>query len=234
MSEHMRLHVVEFFAPVLDVIATPLEGITGIGIWIQEITHLQQENAALKAENAKLLKWQYIAEQLERENEALRKLANYSAPATSSQVAARIIADASGPYVRSALISAGSNQGIEKEQAVINEKGLVGRIVSTGDNVSRVLLITDINSRIPIMAESTGERAILAGDNSENPHLLYLPKDSNIAVGERILTSADGGKFPHGIPVGKVSHIEKNEMIVDPYVDRHRLHFVNAVQFSLN
>src|SRR3546814_19915720 len=103
------------------------------------------------------------------------------------------------------MINLGAANGIEDGQAVLGRRGLLGRIVQTGDHSARILLITDLNARIPVMVESSRRRAILGGDNTEQPELLFLPRDSEVAVGDRSITSGPGGLVPPGLPVGVVS-----------------------------
>src|SRR3546814_10996914 len=105
------------------------------------------------------------------------------------------------------MINLGAANGIEDGQAVLGRRGLLGRIVQTGERSARILLITDLNARIPVLVESSRHRAILGGDNTEQPELLYLPRDSKVAVGNRIITSGPGGMFPAGLPVAVVSSV---------------------------
>ncbi len=91
-----------------------------------------------------------------------------------SYVTARVIANSGGAYVRTLLINAGIEDHVARGQAAITGEGLVGRLTEVGNRAARVLLITDLNSRIPVMIESSHVNAVLAGDNSERPRLMYL------------------------------------------------------------
>src|SRR5690606_4385105 len=117
-------------------------------------------------------------------------------------IATKILGDSSGPFIRSALVNAGETHGVLKGQIVINYNGLVGRIIEVGSKTSRVLLITDINSRIPIITASSRERGIVVGNNTDLLSLLYLPEDTRVQIGEIIFTSGDGESFPSGVPIG--------------------------------
>jgi rod shape-determining protein MreC len=179
------------------------------------------------------MRWQLVARELEAENKALRELVHAVPMGQSSYISSRIISDSSGPYSRSALISAGTNEGVRADQPVVSNAGLVGRVVDAGNRNARVLLLTDVSSRIPVVAEDSRERSILAGNNTNLPNLLYLPDNSNLQVGERIITSSDGGAFPAGIPVGVVESISGNEVKIRPLVDWFRLEYVSVIDFSL-
>ncbi len=228
-----RASLMDSLAEVAAVAAKPVDAVAGVGVWFGEMANLRAENIALKNENIKLLQWQSIAKSMEAENQSLRAIAHAVSIPKSNYVTTRIVSDMGGPYVRSALIGGGAGQGIKKDQAVINERGLVGRVVETGNTSSRVLLLSDINSRIPVMGESSREKTILIGNNNELPSLSYLAADSSIKVGERIITSGDGGVFPRGIAVGVVTQIDKGIVRVQPFVDPASIEYVSVVDYSL-
>lgn len=231
-AERLKTTVMDVVAPVLAVAASPFDAIHDGAVWVEELGALRSENIALKNENVQLLKWQTAAKDMEEENKSLRDLLKVVPSQTHAYVTARIVSDMSGPYVHSALINGGSENGIRKNQAVINENGLIGRTLDVGNSSSRVLLLSDINSRVPVVAERTHEKSILSGNNEVLPVLSYLAANSKIKVGDRIVTSGDGGVFPAGIAVGIVSAIEKGEVKVQPYVDPTAIAYVSAIDYS--
>jgi rod shape-determining protein MreC len=229
----IRTTLLDIITPVIEVASKPLDAVASAGAWVSEMMQLRAENIALKNTNIQLLQWQAMAKSMEAENNSLRSLMNAVSIPKNNYITARIVTDMGGPYVRSALIGGGSSQGIKKDQAVISEHGLVGRVVETGNATSRVLLLNDINSRIPVMSESSREKTILVGNNNELPSLSYVSADSSIKVGERIITSGDGGVFPRGIAVGIVSKIENGTIRIQPFVDATSLEYVSVVDYSL-
>jgi rod shape-determining protein MreC len=232
-ATRFRMAVTDTLAPVVTVVAAPLDALASAGGWLRDIATLRSQNIALKQANTQLLQWQALAKDMEAENRALREMLNVVPAKQNRYITARIVSDMSGPYARSALIGGGAEAGIKKNQAVINEHGLVGRVVDVGDSTSRVLLLSDINSRIPVVAEASGEKTILIGNNNELPTLSYLSPSTVIAVGERIVTSGDGGVFPRGLAVGVVTQVDKGVVKVQPFVDPSRLEYVSAVDFKL-
>jgi rod shape-determining protein MreC len=108
-------------------------------------------------------------------------------------------------------------------------QGLIGRITEIGNWSARVLLITDLNSRIPVILEGTRTHAILAGDNGPAPYLLYLPKAAAVNVGDRLVTAGHDGVFPTGLAVGRVAGIEDGKIRVEPLADLDRLEYVQIV-----
>ena len=153
------------------------------------------------------------------------------AEADVTSVAARIIADATGPFVHTVLINAGRAQGITKGQAVVDERGLLGRVIGSGNRSARVLLLTDLNSRVPVMIEGANLKAILAGDNSGRPTLDYLPPGTRITAGARVLTTPDGGVFPPGVAIGTISAGSQVPR-VDLFTVEGRADFVRVLRYT--
>ncbi len=110
---------------------------------------------------------------------------------------------------------------------------MVGRVIEVGEWSARVLLITDINARIPVSLESSRMRAVMAGDNSDQPRLLYLPPESPVAVGERVVTSGNGGLFPAGIPIGVVASVGERGIKVQPLADLGRIEHLRLVDYGI-
>jgi rod shape-determining protein MreC len=229
----LRTSIADIVAPVLAVAASPMNAVADIGAWFGEMADLHARNIALSNENRQLLQWQAVAKRMEAENASLRSLLNVVVAPNNRYITARIVSDLGGPYAHSALLGAGSEQGVAKDQAVINENGLIGRVIETGKTSARVLLLGDMNSRIPVMIEGSHEKGILAGSDGRLPVLTYLAKDSTIAVGDRIVTSGDGGVFPRGIAVGIVSLIEKDTIAVQLFADPAQAEYVSIVDYSL-
>jgi len=117
---------------------------------------------------------------------------------------------------------------------VLSGEGLVGRVAQVGHHASRIMLITDITSRIPVVLENTRTRAILAGDNTDRPRLIYVPAGTQVSPGDRIVTSGHAGAFPAGISVGVVSSVGDSSIRVQPFVDRGRLEIVRVMDFGLS
>ena len=119
-------------------------------------------------------------------------------------VAADTVLDARGPFSNSRLVDAGAEQGVAEGTPVLSDHGLVGRIAGVSARISRVLLLTDVESRTPVMIARTNGRAILTGDGGPNPALNFVRSHDALAAGDRVLTSGDGGVLPRGLPVGSV------------------------------
>ncbi len=227
-----RTLVADMAAPILDLISRPVgSAVDAIGR-VQDLAGLAEENAQLRESNRRLQRWQVAAYRLEVENAALRDMLNVTPDPESRYVTARVVADTGGAFVRSVLVNAGARDGVAQGQAAVTGEGLAGRVVQAGERSARVLLVTDLNSRIPVLVANGRERAVLAGDNSGRPMLLYLGPRARVRAGERVLTSGDGGVFPAGIAVGVVASVEGTEVRIQPFVDWNRLEYLRLIDYE--
>jgi rod shape-determining protein MreC len=232
VAAHVRITILDTVAPVIAVAASPFDAVADAGDWFTSVVAMRAENIALKNQNVQLLQWQSMAKRMEAENTSLKRLLNVAPSKKTNYVTAHLVSDLGGPYGKSALINGGKDQGIKTDQAVINEDGLIGRVVETANTSARVLLLADINSRVPVMAERSRQKTILAGNSTGLPTLSYLQGSNDIQIGDRIVTSGDGGIFPAGIPVGVVASVSGSTVAVQPYADISRVEYVSAIDYS--
>jgi rod shape-determining protein MreC len=233
MMERFRAQVTDSVAPILDMMSRPVATANEVIAKVRVLTEIRQKNESLRQDKERLLQWQMVARKLEAENKALRAQLNYVPGPQASYVSARVIADTGGAFAHSLLLNIGAQPGVSKGQAVVTGDGLVGRITGVGDRSTRVLLITDLNSRIPVLIEATRTRGILAGNNTDRPRFIHLPPGATVSPGDRIVTSGHGGAFPVGLPVGLVDAINDGGISVQPFVPRDRLEYVRVLDYGL-
>ena len=223
--------VVDIFAPLMDGLSQPAAAISDVVYAVRQLANIHTENEKLRRENARLLAWQEASRRLMAQNQALMSLLDYKPDPRARYIAARVIGDSGGAFVRSMLINAGSRDGLAKGQAAMTGHVLVGRVTAVGLRSARILLITDINSRVPVLVQSSRDRAILAGDNGQVPRLAFLPSNASVNSGDIIVTSGHGGIFPAGLPVGRVSRSEDGTVRVSPFVQFEKLEFVRVIDY---
>lgn len=232
--EKVSTAVVDVFTPIMDVISKPAATINHTVRTFQDLMNLREDNIRLKLENERLLLWQETAKRLQSENKVLQSLLQFSPDPKMKFITARVIADSGGAFVKSVIVNTGKRDGVRKGQAAVTGAGLAGRVVSVGYRSARVLLVTDINSRVPVLIEASRDRAILSGDNSSMPKLNFLPANSAAESGHRILTSGHGGVFPAGLRVGHIVNAPDGIMRVKPNVRFQKLEYIRLVDSAIN
>jgi rod shape-determining protein MreC len=231
--ENARTQIIDAATPILDALSQPVMTLNRFVDEGRELLAIRSENATLREERARLIQWQAAARKLEAENHMLLGLLNFQPGPAVNFITGRVVADTGGAFVHSMILNAGTKAGVRKGQAVVTGDGLLGRVASVGRRAGRLLLITDLNSRIPIVIESSRVRAIMAGNNTERPRLILLSAGAVISKGDRVVTSGHGGAFPSGLPVGIVSSASEGNIEVQPFVNRDRVEYVRTLDYGL-
>ena len=219
-------------SPAVDVLIVPARLVAHVYDYFKDMSLAYEENKFLKKENRKLRLIGEQARALEIENRLLSRILNFTKPPVDKLTTARIVAEEGDAFSHSLIAYIGKNNIVEKGQIVLNEDGVVGRIDKIGNSYAKILLLTDINSRIPVVLEKNRTRGMVAGDNTLNPKLVFLPLSSEVNIGDRLVTSGVAGVFPPGLPVGFVSKIDKREIRIQPYADLNSLEYVKIVSFE--
>jgi len=202
--DRARAALSDWASPALEYVREPLSAIERWVDGIGGIFSVYDENVQLKRENAELRKWQNVALSLERRAERYGLLINAVPDGEIPSIVARVIGHSSRPFIKTMILNAGAEDGVKPGQAVVDDRGMIGRVYLTGERTAWVILLTDLNSRVPVSVEPKNTPAILAGDNTPMPALDSLPPNATITPGGRVLTSGDGGLLPPGLPIGVV------------------------------
>lgn len=218
--------------PVIDVLIIPARLAADVYDYFKGMSLAYEENKQLKRENRRLRLISEHARALEIENALLSRILNFSKPPAEKMTTARIVAEEGDAFSHSLIAYVGKNSQVEKGQVVLNEKGVVGRIDKVAGAYAKILLLTDINSRIPVIVERSRIRGMAAGDNTRKPKLVFLPLTAELAIGDRIVTSGVAGVFPPGLPVGEVCKIDKRDVRIRPYAELDSLEYVKIVSFE--
>lgn len=234
LAERARIVLADGLAPIYAFLSGPLGQAHRAVAEVGELWAIREENARLRTENETLRRWQSIALALDAENQRLKAALHWIPDPEASFVTARVVADAGGVYAKAALLSLGPNHGIRKGQIALDERGFVGRVTEVGARTARVLLITDLNSRIPVMLEGSHAHALLVGTNGPRPRLQYWPEGVTPQEGERVVTSAEANAFPANLPVGIVHYSGSGAPEVEPAAMLQRLEVVRIFDYGLN
>lgn len=225
--------VTEAFVPIISVASAPINWVKKVSGNVSELLHVYAENKRLREENDKLMTWKNVAVKIADDKKQLEDLLNYVPTKEVSYLTARIIADNGGNFARSVIVQAGIQNGVHKGSVAMVPEGVMGRVVETGAEVSRLLLVTDYTSRIPVMVGEQRILCILAGDNTDMPKLISLPEGGKISVGDRVVTSGHAGVFPSGLGIGTVASVQNGEIAVTPFTAGKNREFVRLVDFGL-
>ena len=232
-ASRLRAGLLDAIAPVAHGLSLPGRAVSDWFASVKDTGQLQRQNAELKAEIERLRLRLTALDELARENREFRNLLGVKTNDEGRHIAARVIADPGGPYVRTVLIRAGERDGVRKGRAVVTAEGLVGRVTEVGEFTSRVLLITDVNARTAVLIGNTGERAIMSGANADLPRLLHVARTAGIVRGDRVVTSGHDGILPPGLPVGEVAEIGNGIVRIRPFVDMQSLGFVRVIDHDM-
>ena len=215
------------------VVSAPSKSINNFTDFVKEHVHLYDDYSKLKKENNELKNKISETHFLELENTLLRKLIEEQSSSTSNLMSARVMLDKQSPYLNSFIINIGSNKNIKNGMAALDGKNFIGRIVDVNFFSSRVLLVSDLNSKISVMTEPSAHHAILSGHGEIEPTLEYLPENHNIQDGDKVYTSGKEGIFSPGIPIGEVK-IKDDIIKVLLFSDLRQITFININLEDLN
>jgi rod shape-determining protein MreC len=204
LFDRARAHVSDWMAPGLSFVHAPVDWINGWTRNIDEIVTVYHENVRLKAENARLRQWQNAAIVLDDRVKRYQLLLHAVPDPALSAVLARVIGRASRPFLQTMILDAGKSSNVKPGQAVVDARGMIGRIFLTGERTSWVILLTDLNSHIPVSIVPGNVQAIMAGDNTMAPTLEAFNQGSTLKAGDQVVSSGDGGLLPPGLPIGTV------------------------------
>jgi rod shape-determining protein MreC len=233
IAERARMALADLITPIWAAVRQPIVAVRNAVDEADHLLNLRSENARLRDENALLRRWQAAALGLEAENAQLRRQVAFLPEGAPSYRTARVVADGGGTYARAVLLAIGPNHLVRKGQIALDERGYAGRVTEVGSRSARVLLATDMNSRVPVTLEGSRARAILAGGNSARPRLQYWPEGVMPAEGERVVTSAETGAFPPGLPVGVVKFNAAGTPEVELYAQLDRLDMIRLFDYGL-
>lgn len=233
LAERARMALADLLTPIWGALQQPVTALRDAAREAEYLFNLRGENALLREENERLRRWQAAALALETENALLQRQLAFVPEAAPAFQTARVVADAGGTYARAVLLAVGPNHSVRKGQIALDERGLAGRVTEVGTRSARVLLATDINSRIPVTLEGSRARAVMVGTNGARPRLQHWPEGSVPQEGDRVVTSAEAAAFPAGLPVGVVRWTESGAPEVELFARLDRLDVVRLFDYGL-
>lgn len=228
--ERFRAAVIDRVVPSFEWAMAPVTGVANLVGDYQSYTQLAAQNGDLRRELQQMKAWKEAALQLEQENAKLLDLNKVRIDPQFTYVTGVVLTDSGSPFRQSVLLNVGASDGIIDGWPTMDGIGLVGRISGVGERTSRVILLTDTSSRIPVTIQPSGQKAILAGDNTLNPPIEFLENPDQIRPGDRVVSSGDGGVFPADLLVGQVALGNDRRLRVRLSADYQRLEFLRVLR----
>jgi len=228
-TELVRTKIIDFVSPLTTPLNYPIKVLGDFVKYFEVYSSLLEENKQLKRTLQNMTAWKEKALQLEQKNAQLRALNNVKLSKDLVWVTGEIMADSGSPFYQSGVINIGIKDGIKNGSAAVDGLGLVGRISGIGQNVARVLFLTDISSAIPIKIKRNNQKGLLIGDNSPWPLLEFVEEKALINIGDRVFTSGDGNVFPSGILIGNIFIDSRKKLRVKPIANFESLEFLRIL-----
>lgn len=213
-------------------LALPVHAVGDGTNWLDDYLFAVRENRVLKRKVAELSQYRDLYTEEKDINARYEKLLNLRTEPAVEAVTARSVAVSRGPFANNRLINAGTEKKITFGNPVITEHGLVGRVIGVSPDVSRVLMVTDVTSNVPVMILRSDARAMMRGDGGGYPKLDFVRGKDSVKVGDQILSSGDGGIFPRGLPVGEAVKGVDGVWRVRLYSNRSAIDFVKVLLFK--
>jgi len=186
----------------------------------------------MKSEIKELKQQKTLDKFVVQENERLKKIIDDYLEESEVQVA-KIIIDKDSPFLKSLIVNKGSKNNIKLGMAVLDGSYLIGKVIEVNYLTSRILLLSDLNSKIPVIIEPGSFQSILSGTGRNHGIIQYFKESYSIEEGNTVYTSGAGGLFKAGIPIGRIKKNELNEeKKVEFLSDFSQLRFVKIKSFN--
>ena len=191
-----------------------------------------EENKILKQKVKDLETRKYNLQYIQTENERLKETLN-ELKFSSDEILAKVIVDKQSPFLKSIIVNKGSKHGVILGMGVLDQEYLVGKVVEVNFTTSRVLLLSDLNSKIPVDILPNNIQSILSGTGDNIGKIQYIKEEALIESDSIVYTSGAGGIFKPGVPIGRtVKNSLNSEIIVEFYSEFSQLRFVKLRSYK--
>ena len=221
-TKELSFSLVEISAPIINIATFPFNSTISLISDFNALTQAKKENKILKEEMEKLRSFYIKSLDIYQENKSLRKILNFVTSKTTNFKVVKTIGKSHQIFNQDIFIDAGKNRGIKEGSIAIGYRGVLGRVASVGKTKSRLMLLSDAQSHIPVVTSRARARGVLVGTNDNLMKILYLPENHLIKEGDWVFTSGDGDTLPSGLLVGVVEEVK------DDYVGVAMIEHINS------
>ena len=229
-AERFRAIIIDAIVPNMNWAIVPATTAANLLSNFNTYADVIKQNQELLRELQRMRSWKEAAIQLEQENARLLELNNLKLNPKFTFVSGIVIADSGSPFSQSVLLNIGEGDGIVDGWPAMDSLGLVGRIAGIGLTSSRVMLLTDVSSRVPVIVQPSGQEALVSGDNTLYPSVEFLKNKSLVKPGDRVITSGRGGTLPPDLLIGQLVMDPNKRLRVKLAADYERLKFVRVLR----
>lgn len=221
-------------APLIRLVSLPADALSYGYKKTAAIANVYRENERLRQENEELFLLKDKMKALKAENKILKKLLHHIDLPQTQSYTARVIAENGDAFANSLIIYLGKEApNIKRGYAVVNNRGLIGRIDIVSGNYARVTLLTDINSKIPVVSQKSRDRGILTGNNTGELSLIFTPLLAELHKGDLLVTSGVGGGLPPDIPVARIKRVGVENITAVPLFSASSLEIVKVIAYDI-
>lgn len=221
-------------APLIRLVSLPADALSYGYKKTAAIANVYRENERLRQENEELFLLKDKMKALKAENKILKKLLHHIDLPQIKSYTARVIAENGDAFANSLIIYLGKEApNIKRGYAVVNNRGLIGRIDIVSGNYARVTLLTDINSKIPVISQKSRDRGILTGNNTGELSLIFTPLLAELHKGDLLVTSGVGGGLPPDIPVARIKRVGVENITAIPLFSASSLEIVKVIAYNI-
>jgi rod shape-determining protein MreC len=227
--------LVEITAPVQKVVGATVNTVGSVWRGYFHLVDLQRENRELRQELQELQSQINQYREANIANQRLRALLNFKKSIPTPLLPAEVVAFDPSGWFQTILIDKGRDDEVERDMAVVNADGLVGRVIAVSSHHSKALLILDVNSAVDVLIQRSRVRGIAVGLGGERCIIKYVRRNEDVQVGDQVISSGMGGVFPKGLLLGRVEEVVRGSsglfqsVRVAPAVDFGRLEEVMVV-----
>ncbi len=230
-SNYANGRVISFLSPLIHMIQLPADGAFYLTEKIKNIFFIYEENKYLKYQNEQIDRLLIKLRSLETENALLSDMLNYSSPSDMKFITAKVIAGINDAFSHSIIVYIPNASNIRLGQIAMYKEEVIGRVDLINGSYARVLLITDISSKIPVIIKRSRERAILSGNNTSVMNLLYTIPAADIKAGDQVVTSGVGGIFPSDLLIGYVTKVTDHIIEVKPSFPINKIEYIQIIDY---
>ena len=221
-------------SPAISSISNQTKIIGNSFNYLKNTASIRDENKYLLTENIRLKKFEILSKIYENENILLKNQLNLIPQNYNNFITVKAINAPGNIFSHSLLLNAGRKDGVQKGNAVLFNGVFIGQIIRVGENSSRMLLISDVNSMIPVVVSNNRIPSILTGENLILPSLNFLPNNVKLKEGSVVQTSGHGGLLPSGLPIGTVVKNASDRYFVKPSIDLNLIDYVQILLWQAN